>query len=409
MNELLSELAAEHGTPLYVYDLDVVLQRLDELRGFDVVRYAQKANSNLSLLAHLERAGAHVDAVSAGEIVRALTAGFAPERIVYTADVFEAEALELIAEHRLHANLGSADMIEQLVEALPNASATLRVNPGFGDGHDRKVQCGGATSKHGIWHTGVPAALERARAAGVRVRGLHAHLGSGVASGSYERLPACFDTLLAGAGAGIEVVSIGGGLPVPYRAGEARFDVAGLTALWRAAKERWQSALGRALTLEIEPGRYLTAEAGVLLTEVRASKSTGDYDWLLVDAGFHTLARPMVYGAHHRVTALDPKGRPVSPRVVAGPLCESSDVLTQDKEGLPAPQPLPALEPGELLCIHDVGAYGACMASTYNSRGLPAEVLLVGGKPFLVRERQTAHELIQAELSGLAASRPNPG
>jgi diaminopimelate decarboxylase len=405
----LAALAREHGTPLYVYDLDTVLVRLAELQAFDVVRYAQKANSNLALLTALERAGAQVDAVSAGEIERALTAGFAPKKIVYTADLFDKDALELVREHDLHVNVGSTDMIDQLAVVRPGAAVTLRINPGFGGGHDRKVHCGGPTSKHGIWHADLPDALRRARAAGLAVRGLHIHVGSGTEAATYELLPDTLGTLVESAREHIAVVSIGGGLPTPYRAEEPRFDLDAFTSMWLAARANWEQSLRRELTLEIEPGRYLVAEAGVLVTEVRATKSTGEFEWVIVDAGFHTLARPMLYGAYHRITALEHGNAPAAPRVVAGPLCEAADVLTQDKAGRPDPQVLPAVQPGDLLCIHDTGAYGASMASNYNSRQLPAEILVANGEAIVVRTRQRMGDLLAAELPGLAALRARLG
>ncbi|MDA1263865.1 MAG: diaminopimelate decarboxylase [Planctomycetota bacterium] len=393
----LAALAAEHGTPLYVYDLDQVSTQLASLSAFDVVRYAQKANGCRPLLERLAREGARVDAVSAIEVERALRAGFAPERVSYTSDVFTRDALDVVAEHGIATNLGSMDMIEQLAARCPGASVTLRLNPGFGSGHHRRVTTGGATSKHGNWHTQLPQAVARLAAAGLRLSGLHVHVGSGADLAGLARTIESVEAALAACPDTVTSVSTGGGLPIPYREGEAPFDLAAFSELWLAARERWQARLGRALTLEVEPGRYLVAQCGVLVTEVRARKETEGYRYLLVDAGFATFLRPTLYGAYHRITALGEHDGPTRPYVVAGPLCESADVLTQGPDMALDPRELPDLPVGALLCVHDAGAYGMVMASNYNSMPLPAEVVVEGGVARLARRRQSADELFREE------------
>jgi diaminopimelate decarboxylase len=392
--ELLAALADEYGTPLYVLDLDRVRAQHRTLAGFDVVRYAQKANPSRALLAALAEGGASVDAVSAGEVLRALRAGFPPERIELAADVLAPAELAVLGAHGVRANLGSADLVEPYAAAGASREVTLRLNPGFGAGHDRKVTTGGPASKHGIWHSDLEATCDRARAAGLAVTGLHLHIGSGVELDNLERTIDAMGDLLRRGPDTVARVSAGGGLPVPYREGEAPFPADRYVAAWTAARDRWRAELGRPLEVEVEPGRYLVAQAGALVTEVRATKRTPDWDWVLVDAGFHTLARPMLYGAHHRITPLGDAPGPVTPKVVAGPLCEAADVLTQDKLGTPTPQPLPAVRVGDRLVIHDTGAYGISMASNYNGFPLPAEVVLSGGAVHAVRPRQSLEDLL---------------
>ena len=380
----LVELAREHGTPLYVYSARIVRERFAELAGFDLVRYAQKANPHPGILRLLRSLGAEVDAVSAGELEGALAAGFEPRQIVYTADLFDRRALAALARTPLAVNLGSPFQIEQYAE-LARASGgpraiTLRVNPGFGHGHGRKVTTGGETSKHGIWHEELAACVKRARAAGLEVSGLHVHIGSGVDAEHLARVCARFAheaRIASEAGARLDSISAGGGLPIPYRAGEARLDLPAFTAAWRATRDALARELGRPLRLEVEPGRYLVAEAGLLLAEVRGAKRSGRVEYLFVDAGFHNLLRPAMYGAFHQISAVGHKESELStPKVVAGPLCESGDVFTVDALGHLLPQPLPELAPGELVCIHDAGAYGASMSSSYNSQPRAAEVLV---------------------------------
>lgn len=394
----LARLAATHGTPLYLLDLDRVRANLVALGAFDVVRYAQKANGNPALLRALARAGVTVDAVSAGEIERALAAGFRARDVQYTADLFTPQALALVARHRLPVNVGTKDMLEELAEASPGADVTLRVNPGFGDGHHRGVTTGGADSKHGIWHADLPAAYARARTAGVDVVGLHVHVGSGIDPATTSRTVAAFDALIGDAPPTVTTISTGGGLPIPYRPGDAAFDVSRFAGAWLAARDAWQGRLGRELRVEVEPGRYLVGDAGWILTTVRATKETPGYRWAIVDAGFHTLLRPAMYGAYHRVSAVGRAGEPEVDVVVAGPLCESSDVLTVNAERHPEPRPLPALRRGDLLCVHDAGAYGTAMASTYNAQRLPAEAVIEAGRPRLAVRAQDRDELFEREV-----------
>jgi diaminopimelate decarboxylase len=396
---LLRELAVRHGTPLYVYDATTIERRVRDLAAFDVVRYAQKANGNLAVLGVVRRAGAVVDAVSAGEIERALRAGWSASEIAFTADLFDDAALAALRTHRCPVNLGSAFQIEQYAAIAPGAPVTLRINPGFGHGHGRKVNTGGSASKHGIWHASLKGVIARARRAGLVPRGLHVHIGSGSDFENLARVCAAVERMAPLLGEDLECVSAGGGMPVPYRAGEPAFDVKRFSAAWLATKSAIERALGRAIRLEAEPGRYLVAEAGVLVCTVRGTKLQGRTHYALVDAGFHTLLRPAMYGAYHQIEALGRSDAPRAPVVVAGPLCESGDVLTQGEGGRLTPQELPELAEGDFLCVHTCGAYGMAMASNYNTQPLPAEVLVQNGEARLVRRRQGLGTLLADELT----------
>ena len=396
-DKLLKELAGRYGTPLYIYDAAVIRRQAARLDGFEVVRYAVKANSNLSILRLMRTLGCQIDVVSAGEIIRALKADFNPVEIVFTADLFDQAALELLAEQPIHVNIGSADMIEQYAAIRPGSSITMRINPGFGHGHDKKVSTGGEESKHGIWHRQLQDTLQRALAAGLKVTGVHIHIGSG---SDFDHLSRIRKSLAAAArtiGAGLEIISAGGGLPVPYRPGESDFDIERYTADWQATRTELETELGRTLTLEVEPGRYLVAEAGLLLAEVRAVKTSGRQIYILGDAGFNDLVRPAMYGAYHPISIIGREDEPRSPTLVGGPICESADLFTQGKESVIEPQPLPRAQVGDLLCIHHSGAYGASMSSLYNSRPLAAEVLVDGDSATLIRRRQTWEEMLAPE------------
>ncbi|MBM3987009.1 MAG: diaminopimelate decarboxylase [Planctomycetes bacterium] len=404
---LLLKLAREHGTPLYVYDGATVVARARELldlrassgRGFDVVRYAQKANPSLALLRLLRSQGCQVDAVSGGELRRALAVGFDARDVLFCADLLDRDALDLLARQPFQLNAGSPFMLAQYARANPpRRDIVLRVNPGFGHGHDRKVTTGGEHSKHGIWHADLPAVAREARTLGLEVAGLHVHIGSGSDLEHLSRATEALVTAAALFGPTLRSLSAGGGLPIPYRAGEQRFDCRPLVEAWDGARARVERELGRSLRLELEPGRFLVAEAGLLLAEARGWKRVGSVDYLFVDAGFHNLVRPAMYGAHHEISVIGRDGDPCVPQAVAGPLCESADVFTQAKDGTLEPRFLPRAVPGDIVCFHDAGAYASAMASGYNSQLLAAEVLVHNRTARLVRARQTHEALLRPEL-----------
>lgn len=276
------------------------------------------------------------------------------------------------------------------------------MNPGFGHGHSRKTNTGGPHSKHGIWHEDLPLARAALHHHGLQLAGLHMHIGSGADVEHLEQVCDAMVEIAVGFGVPVPAVSAGGGLNVPYRDGEQPPDVRRYAELWRRAQARIAERTGCRPRLEIEPGRYVVAQAGLLLAEVRAVKRAGANRFALVDAGMSELVRPALYGGFHRISVIahDPdEARDAAPvdTVVAGPLCESGDVFTQGADGTVLPRALPQVRPGDLLAFHDAGAYGAAMSSNYNSRPLAAEVLLQGGEARLIRRRQILAELLALE------------
>lgn len=405
---LLRSLAQRHGTPLWVYDAATVRARIAELSAFDTIRYAQKANANIHLLRLMRAAGVSVDAVSLGEIERALAAGYraGSEELVFTADLLDRATLARVVADRIPVNAGSTDMLDQLGERSPGHTVWLRINPGFGHGHSNKTNTGGEHSKHGIWHTDLPLALAAIDRHGLKLAGLHMHIGSGVDYGHLQQVCQAMVDLVARAGRPVAAISAGGGLSIPYRPGDPRIDTAHYVGLWDEARRTIAARQGSPVKLEIEPGRFLVAEAGVLVAEVRAVKRMGGNHFVLVDAGFNDLMRPAMYGSHHGIELLPADGRALeapTATVVAGPLCESGDVFTQGEGGVVLSRELPPARVGDLLVFHDAGAYGASMSSNYNTRPLAAEVLVDGGTARLIRRRQTVAELLALELDTQAA------
>lgn len=416
----IPKLAQEFGTPVYIYDAAKIAERIADLGSFDVVRYAQKASSNLAILDLVRRRGGLVDSVSAGEIHRALAVGFKsgqeihPPEIVYTADIFDHEALELVAQHDIHVNCGSPDMIDQYGARMPGRPITLRINPGFGHGHSQKTNTGGAQSKHGIWHEQLEDCLERAAKYKLSIGGLHMHIGSGTDLEHLSQVCGALEKAALVIGSSITTISAGGGLPIPYREGQTYVDLDAYFELWNATRHRLANEFGHEITLEIEPGRYLVAESGYLVSEIRAIKTMGENTFYLVDAGFNNLARPILYGAYHPMAICHARTEKVSGTfsakekipdtfsarevVVGGPLCESGDIFTQEEGGYVSRRALPEAQVGDFLVIGCAGAYGNAMASNYNSKPLVAEVLIEDARAHLVRKRQTLDDIIRGEV-----------
>ena len=401
----LPALAEQHGTPVWVYDAAVIRRQVASLRGFDVVRYAQKASSNVHLLRLMRQEGVLLDAVSGGELERALEAGYpargTPAPVVFTADVLDRPTLRRVVELGVPVNAGSPQMLEQLGRLSPGHTVWLRINPGFGHGHSRKTNTGGEHSKHGIWFDAVEDSLALVDRHGLRLHGLHMHIGSGVDYAHLERVCEAMVSMVKRCGRDLQAISAGGGLSTPYRSEDVPVDTRHYFSCWDGARREVERHLGHRVSLELEPGRFLVAQAGVLVCEVRAHKRMGSNAFVLVDAGFSDLMRPAMYGSHHRISVLAPDGTPRAgapvPTVVAGPLCEAGDVFTQGEGGEVLTRPLPPAAVGDFLVFHDAGAYGASMSSNYNSRPLAPEVLVDGGQARLIRRRQTVEELLALE------------
>ena len=402
---LVRAIAEQFGTPVYAYDAALIRERAAALGRFDLVRYAQKASSNVHLLRMLREQGVAVDAVSRGEIVRALHAGYTgggePADLVFTADIADEATLDLVIEHGIELNAGSVDMLRQLGAKDPGHAVWLRINPGFGHGHSRKTNTGGESSKHGIWHEDIAEALSVIDEFELDLVGLHMHIGSGTDFEHLQLVAGAMAEQVRALGRDVRAVSCGGGLPVAYEDGAIGIDLDAYFEVWDRARDDISRTVEHDVSLEIEPGRYLVAEAGQLIAEVRAVKRTSLSRFALVDAGFNDLVRPAMYGSYHAISVVHRDGStgggPDEPTVVGGPLCESGDVFTQEEGGLVVPRELPDVAVGDLLVFHDAGAYGSSMASNYNTRGLAPEVLIEGDTTRLIRRRQTVADLLALE------------
>ncbi|MGO2511375.1 diaminopimelate decarboxylase [Marinomonas polaris] len=405
----LIEITQQFGTPAWVYDAATIRQQIRQLREFDVIRFAQKACSNTHILRLMREEGVMVDAVSAGEIERSLAAGYSnsdnPESIVFTADVIDREMLALVIQHDIPVNIGSMDMLHRIAEVAPHHPVWIRVNPGFGHGHSEKTNTGGPNSKHGISLEDLPQTVALIQQYGLDLIGIHMHIGSG---SDFEHLSQACQAMVEVvklANVDIRAISTGGGLPAPYTENDAELDTDSFFRLWDEARKEIENHLGHVIKLEVEPGRFLVANAGVLVAEIHCLKSTQQHNFILVDAGFNDLLRPSMYGSYHKIEVIHQatNQRQASPLfdpleyAVAGPLCESGDVFTQDANGVICHQTLDNPKVGDLLVFNDVGAYGASMSSNYNSRTLAPEVMIDEGQCRLIRKRQNISDLLALE------------
>src|SRR5689334_7307926 len=245
---LLRDLAADLGTPVYVYDAARIRDQVESLRRFDIIRYAQKACSNTAILRLIRDAGALVDCVSLGELERALVAGYRPggdpAEIVYTADILTEQVIDRVVELNVPVNAGSIDMLPQIGRRRPGHPVWLRLNPGFGHGHSKKVNTGGESSKHGIWYEHLQLALERVDRYGLELIGLHVHVGSGADIEHLKQVCHAMVELVKRADRDLGAVSGGGGLSIPYERTSAPVDVNAYYEHWHSARQQIEQHLG---------------------------------------------------------------------------------------------------------------------------------------------------------------------
>lgn len=415
---LASSLAEKIGTPFWMYDAAVIRQRIADVKYITQgeglqARFAMKACPATRVLREMQKAGIWIDAVSGNEVLRALRAGHAPgstpPAILYTSDVFRDNALEVVLENGILPNAGSPGMLRTLAEAGYKGAISLRVNPGFGHGHVNACDTGGPSSKHGIWFEELFEAIAEAERLGLRLVMLHAHIGSGPKFAElHENL-----TRLAAEFAGflprlphVEAVSLGGGIPFNYRNRGEQIPLEPLRELFARCRERLCTAAGRAIRLEIEPGRYYVAPGCSLITRVHDVKQTCTNEkgrgatFAMVDAGFVDLVRPAMYGSYHEIQVLGDHSEEREEVVIAGPLCESGDIFTRDDAELLVPRSLPKVKAGDLLAIRDAGAYGYAMSSNYNSIGRAPQLWVEeDGSVEMISRRETLEDLLKAETS----------
>jgi len=362
---------ATHGTPRYVYHLPTVRGRaraLAALPAIDRRFYALKANPHAAILRALETEGYGFECVSGGELahVFSISPDLDPQRVLFTPSFATRDEYAAAATLGVCITLDSTFPLLQWPELFRGRDLMLRIDPGFGHGHHEKVRTGGKGAKFGLDPDALPVFQYAAKAIGARIVGLHAHIGSGIAESShwaevYARLASLADAIGT-----VSAIDVGGGLGVPYEPDAAPFDLDAYGAALAEIKAAYPQ-----YALWVEPGRWLVAECGVLLTHATQVIEKSGVRRLGLDAGMHTLLRPALYGAFHQIVNLSRLDDAETALFdVVGPICESGDVLGRRRK-------LPAATAGDdVLLIADAGAYGASMASNYNLRGLPGECVL---------------------------------
>lgn len=393
-------IAERAGTPVYVYSKHTLVDHFRRLReAYAAVQprigYAVKANGNLALLRILAAEGARFDVVSRGEIYRVLEAGATPDRIDFEGPGKRRDEIEYALEAGIATFNVESEPELDLIDRVARRSGMvarvgLRVNPDVDPQTHAYITTGKRESKFGM-------DVERARRlaeevgerSGVRLTGLHVHIGSQITRVApyvevVTRLLALAEDL-RGFHPGLKTINIGGGFGIHYREDEA-------PAMQEYADALVPLLAGSGFEVHMEPGRLLVGNAGILVTRVTYVKDSGDKRFVICDAAMNDLLRPALYGAFHRVEPVAPRAGEALPADVVGPVCETGDFLAQDRV-------LPPVEPGDLLAVRSAGAYGFVMASNYNARPRAAEVLVDGDRFGLVRERESYEDLVRGETA----------
>jgi diaminopimelate decarboxylase len=403
----VADVRARFGTPCYVYDratLEQTARRLLALRapyGF-TLRYAMKANPSRAILALFRDLGLHIDASSDWEVERAVRAGFEPSRIQLTSQMPSTR----LADHvraGVRLNACSLHQLDAIGRTAPGHTIGVRMNPGLGSGSTKRTNTGGPSSSFGIWHDQLHAVKSLAERHRLTLRTLHTHIGSGTDADVWRRVTRM--TLdLAAELPGVEVVNLGGGFKVGRMPEEPTAEMENVADHVRRELEAFRARDGRSLHLELEPGTYLVAQAGVVVATCIDVVDTGKDGYLFakLDTGMTEVTRPSLYGAQHPIDVLA-TDREAAEVVFVGPCCESGDILTPapgDPEGL-GPRWVPRPRVGDLVIVGGAGAYCAAMSTiNYNSYPQAAEVMLEpDGALRLIRRRQSLDQMLQNEVA----------
>ena len=397
------ELIKKYGSPLYVYNESILRQRCREMVSLVSyprfsVNYSCKANTNLELLRIIRQEGIHADAISPGEVHILLEAGYKPEEIFYICNNISKEEMRTIIDKGILISIDSLSQLEQYGEMNPGGSVSIRLNPGLGVGHHKKVITAGDDTKFGIDLELIPRVKEIARKYELKIVGINHHLGSLFMEGDVFIEGAKLLLSVAKEFSDLDFIDIGGGFGIPYRKqeNEPRLDLRNFGKKLSPILENWAKEYGKQVEFIVEPGRYIVAESGVVLGKVHTIKENHSTSYIGTDIGFNVLARPMLYDAHHDIevykineNCLEKKYNKVT---IVGNICESGDIIARDRL-------LPEIAEGDIIGIVDAGAYGYCMSSNYNSRLRPAEVLITAeGKDVLIRRRDTLDDLMRGFL-----------
>ncbi|HOJ09365.1 MAG TPA: diaminopimelate decarboxylase [Clostridiales bacterium] len=399
-NTAPDKLLKEFGSPLYVYNEGILRERCREMAnlipyGNFKSNFSIKANSNLELLKIARDEGLNADAMSPGEIYVLLKAGFKPDEILYISNNVSEEEMKYAIDRGILVSIDSLSQLEMLGRINYGGKVAIRFNPGVGAGHCEKVITGGKKTKFGVNLDLVPEVKNILKKYNLKLAGINQHIGSLFMEGdSYaEGAKTVLET--AKQFEDIEFVDFGGGFGIPYRKqeGQPRLDIKELGEKLAQLVKEWTKEYGKEVRVKIEPGRYIVAECGILLGTVYAVKKNYGHTYAGTDLGFNTLMRPVMYDSYHEIEVYK-NGRPADGNKmvvvdIVGNICESGDIMAKERN-------LPAISEGDIIGVMDAGAYGYSMASNYNNRLRPAEVLIKqDGTAKLIRRRDTLEDLVR--------------
>ena len=392
------ELIKQFGSPLYVYNENILRARCKELTGFLTyphfsVNYSVKANSNLHLLKIVHDQGLNADAMSPGEIFVELEAGFKPDQILYISNNVSADEMLFAVEKDIVVSVDSVSQLRKFGQIAPGGRVCIRFNSGVGAGHHEHVVTGGKKTKFGVDPTFIHKIKEIIKEFNLKLVGINQHIGS-LFMESDKYIEGVVSVLaLAELFPNLEFVDFGGGFGIPYekQAGESRLNFKELGEKLDKVLYDWTAKYGKQIMFKCEPGRYIAAECCTLLGSVNSIKTNYNMKYVGTDLGFNVLARPIMYGSHHDVEIYRQVGNPSTKNEVVnivGNICESGDIIAKSRE-------LPEIFEDDIIGVLDAGAYGFCMSSNYNNRLKPAEVLICeNGDIKLIRRRDTLEDLL---------------
>lgn len=395
------ELLEQYGSPLYVYNEDILRTRCREMKHLVnyenfVPHYSIKANTNIHLLRIVHEEGLHADVMSPGEIYLALQSGFKPDELFFIPNNVTASDMQFAIDRGIMTSVDSLDQLKLYGELNPGGKVAIRFNPGVGAGHHEKVVTGGKKTKFGVNPEYIPEVKRILETYNLTLAGINQHIGSLFMD--YAPYIASLDSILSIARQfeDLEFIDLGGGFGIPYHKqdGESRLDIKSLGEKLDPVLTAFTEEYGKKVQFQIEPGRYIPCESGLLLGAVTATKTNAEHKYLGTDIGFNTLQRPIMYDSHHDIElySKEVKNPPISPLTVVGNICESGDILAKDRL-------LPEAGRGDLIAMMDAGAYGYSMASCYNQRFRPAEILIESnGNVKQIRKRDTLEDLVRNML-----------
>lgn len=392
----LLQIAKDFESPVYVYDSEKIGAQYKRLTSaFSKVKklklnYAVKALSNISILKLFKTLGAGLDTVSIQEVKLGLKAGFSPEQIIYTPNGVSLEEIEMAAKLGVQINIDNLSILEQFGTRHPHTPVCIRINPHVMAGGNTNISVGHIDSKFGISIHQIPHLLRIIENTKMNINGIHMHTGSDILDIDVFLYASeiLFDTALHFKD--LEFIDFGSGFKVPYKEGDIETNIEELGEKLTQRFNTFCKKYGRELTLAFEPGKFLVSEAGVFLTKVNVIKQTTSTVFAQIDSGFNHLIRPMLYGSQHEIINIsNPRGRERFYSVV-GYICET-DTFANNRR-------INEISEGDILCFQNAGAYCFSMASNYNSRYRPAEVLWHNKKAHLIRKRETFDDIIQNQV-----------